>query len=1198
MAEQSNEQRGFLGFLLAIVAAFFLVPWTDGGTSSGPARSAESVAPEEERPADAIDVNDPAGRLRTPLLTYLGIEESKGRCAVETAQLIRTEIGNQKVAVSAMVMCVADPVLSSHGYRTDLQIDTLQKALDEHGFVADRWWLPWLTGDIKRNPSSGTPGVMLFRGKPAEDGRRRLLVVYLVGELMTSGIDRDALALALDQVAELLGASITRQSAIPILGPVFSGSMESLALTLAARRPGETGTPIIVINFSATAFDAERFRALTGDESILYGTTITSFADQRRVLLDYARGQLGLDRIAWLTEVGTGLAAGKGMHSQTTENTEANEVEDTNRRIDRTLVFPTGIAQVRDAYAKTESPGAVTQLTSPTDRALLRFPTEAQTNARDLVPRFSAGMQGPYAELALRNLLLDIARHDFDAVGITATDHRDRLFLVEQLRRHAPEAQILLVGGDLAFDHPAHRRALLGALVVSAYPPFPAHQLWPDSDEIRRIAFPTQANAALANAVTLAFEFNSRPPQREKGDEIDECGRLLAYRLSKTLAKTRLRHYVAPLVTAEMEMETVAPPVWVSAVGYQGTWPLRWIGPCEESKLVRVRTGESAANPPSTTRFSLQGLQIEPVALTQLTLVLLVLAVLIDTALRGRFRIGTTVSGATPRFGPRHDAWLPSDEWIRPFREWFTAPTRSSHDASDRVWRLGGPLVLTLLGLFVPAVANAIVAWTGVITGAGIHDSRTLLAGDTHNTVFWLATGPFLLAPWRAPLVLRLVLVGVVLVGCVTAGSARWLLVVAILATTAAGHLAVSLVRTLWKARRRAEIDDWTYFYLTLATSFVMVAGLVAALVASPGMETRLPWLLTTAAIFNGISPLLPLTTAGIALAVIWYVELVRSWRADEYPVPPTLGLPSDHDGDGGEPGVIRYPFVGRHVASWLNQQLGWTLVHGSTAVAPAPLGVLHFIFLLGSCAWLVDLAFRLKPIYPSSTVHWACVGMIGIAFLSWVLLLIRTEALVRVLFDSLHAFRREVEKPGSGFRAAFKEMRRPADVALGRTLFFRRPPSPRLDDLVLDRRPSSGYPPLAGSELAAVEKRVIGMKRFVRSLGGQIRWLGAGLAVGAVLLFVASTSLPCQPRSSLVFTSTLSFIAFAWLVVGTLLRIERDPVLNLIAGSSEVRDGWDWPTIARIAVPVAIPVLLVLGQAFPDAWQWVGALVEGWRGS
>jgi hypothetical protein len=341
--------------------------------------------------------------------------------------------------------------------------------------------------------------------------------------------------------------------------------------------------------------------------------------------------------------------------------------------------------------------------------------------------------------------------------------------------------------------------------------------------------------------------------------------------------------------------------------------------------------------------------------------------------------------------------------------------------------------------------------------------------------------------------------------------------------------------------------------------------------------------------------------------------------------------------------------------------------------VAPSPAGVLHFVLLLANTVWLADLARRLKPIYPDSTTHWVCVGVLMAAFFSWVLLLIRTATLLRLLFDYLHAFRREVEKPGSRLPEAFARLHRPANVALGRTLYYRRPPSPNLDDVVLHRevsvhlgsswvdgmrrhpgipitgpaqplrrRPrigpsplaagrcagngaggvplgraraevafaamthgkpgrtevSSGYPPMTAVDLSNGEKRVIGMKRFVRSLGGQIRWLTAGLAVGAVLLFIASTSLPCQPRSALLLTSTLSFVAFDWVSVHTLVRIECDPVLSLIAGSQAGRIAWDIQTLSRIGLPVAIPVLLILGQAFPDAWQWVGALVAGWRGS
>jgi hypothetical protein len=181
-------------------------------------------------------------------------------------------------------------------------------------------------------------------------------------------------------------------------------------------------------------------------------------------------------------------------------------------------------------------------------------------------------MEGPYAELSLRHLLLDIARDDFHAVGITATDHRDRLFLVEQLRRHAPGVQILLVGGDLAFDHPAHRQAMLGALVVSAYPPFLAHHLWPvESGRAEQsLAPPTQANSALVNAVTLGLEMVRRPPRRDDRDEIDAgTNRVESY----NLAESRLRHYDAPNPTT-----TVAPsrpPLWISTIGYQGAWPLQ-----------------------------------------------------------------------------------------------------------------------------------------------------------------------------------------------------------------------------------------------------------------------------------------------------------------------------------------------------------------------------------------------------------------------------------------------------------------------------------------------------------------------------------------------------------------------------------------------------------------------------------------------
>lgn len=501
MAENTESPRSLLGIVVGMIAAILLVPWPGGGVVTTASRGVETG----QRAGDGATEEAPQaaggtfpGNLDRPLLEYLGIrvdpqrDREKFRDAV-VAGLRDGKKQKQTIGLTAVVMCVADPVSSSSGYRTDLQLETLQKSLAEQEWIPDRWWLPWTGDDGKPKRSAGVPGAMLFRrggaGKTGPAQRRGLLVVYLVGELMTSGLDRPACATALEKATTLVEAAelaagpaeaapaqaerpsaATRpepaQRTIPILGPVFSGSTDSLALALREhleRRGEKPNRPgMVVVNFSAAKFDSGRFGNLVGSNPVAWASTITSLKEQQQKLLAYAR-EMGQRRIAWLQEAGTGLSVRASRDSGDYD----------------VYVFPAGIAQVRDAYAAASAAGRATPLTSPTDRTLLRFPADAQTTAADLLPRFAPGMQGPYTELSLRHLLLDIARDDFDAVGITATDHRDRLFLVQQLRQHAPEVQILLVGGDLAFEHPAYRQAMLGTLVASSYPPFTAHHLWP-----------------------------------------------------------------------------------------------------------------------------------------------------------------------------------------------------------------------------------------------------------------------------------------------------------------------------------------------------------------------------------------------------------------------------------------------------------------------------------------------------------------------------------------------------------------------------------------------------------------------------------------------------------------------------------------------------------------------------------------------
>jgi len=1189
MAEQNNEQRGVVGALLAMVAGLLLlIPWPSISSSSSRLRSAEADTPALETGGDSSLPNEREPPKRDDSQTkgidellsgYLGVgsaSEPKRNPACGTD----TESREQSLELKALVMCVADPIFSSNGYRTDLQVESLQKALTERDYVADRWFLPWKSG--AQQPCANQPGAILFRG-PDNHGRRQLLVVYVVGELMTSGVNRTSLTAALDHAHALLRLSTPRQTVIPILGPVFTGSAESLGLTLAAPRKAGNDIPVVVLNFSATAFDVDRFERLVEGTSTSYAATIASFDEQREKLLKYALDRLGVVRVAWLTEAGTGLAAGTRRPKK-------------NQAVIWNFVFPTGIAQVRDAYDKDAARNTISHLASPADRTVLRFPAEAQSNARDLLPRFSPRMQGPYTELSLRHLLLDIARDEFDAVGITATDHRDRLFLVDQVRKHVPEAQILLVGGDLAFEHPMFRQAMLGSLVVSAYPPFIAHHLWLTDDQTpaSRLALPTQANYALFNAIALGLDMAGRRDANYRG-VIQE------YHLEKAPEDAGFRHYDSPICGGVTSAASKRPRIWISAVGYQGAWPLEQYELPAESKVVRLQTADSSEGSGAgqggkqSARLALPGIHVSPVPLTQLTVIFLVLALLSSIAIRGGFET-TGTDGET-------NLRAAADEWLRPLADWWNLPRGAlpGEHVRGRSWRLGGPLTVTVAALWLPATAVAAVALTGLIAGenptweGGIRGIAKLHASWS---LAWFVIGTFLLAPWRIPRLLRLLFVLVFLAGCIFAGEPRLLLPVTILAATASTHLAASLVRIAVQAWSRRAAGEYADYWLTAGSSILSV-GLLIACASQFGISSyRLPWLLTTAWVFNGISPLLPLSAAGLGLASMWYAELLRSWRADEYPIRSSLG--SRHavmEEDRRELETIRYPLLGYHAIEWIRNQLHWSPAYGSRVSVQSPIGVLQFIFLVATSTWLVTLAMRLTAIYPDPRVHWGCVTFVMVAFLTWALLLVRTQTLIDLLFDRLSAFRREVDTPGTRLEEAFKELHRPKDVALGRMLYSRRPPLPSLDDIGAMFEPTDG-PPQSDLRRVAACKRVIGIKRFVRSLGGQIRWLSAGLIVGAILLFIASTSIPCQPRSALLLTSTLSFIAFAWVSVSTLVRIERDPVLNLIANLKGPRVAWDVQTIVRIAVPVAIPLLLVLGQAFPDAWQWVGALVEGWRGS
>src|SRR5262249_23697776 len=140
----------------------------------------------------------------------------------------------------------------------DRWLNSILNAAEDSGYSYDRYWIPWSpggSGTTERSDKStedkesaatvarrSQPGLLLFRS-PSD--KKAGLAVFLVGETPTEGIERHQFEQAACYVSKL-----ARLKTLRILGPSFSGSVESLyealpkreALVKANALSGVTGT--------------------------------------------------------------------------------------------------------------------------------------------------------------------------------------------------------------------------------------------------------------------------------------------------------------------------------------------------------------------------------------------------------------------------------------------------------------------------------------------------------------------------------------------------------------------------------------------------------------------------------------------------------------------------------------------------------------------------------------------------------------------------------------------------------------------------------------------------------------------------------------------------------------------------------------------------------------------------------------------
>ena len=248
------------------------------------------------------------------------------------------------IRVRSAVVTVADPLETRLGRAFDLQIAALIRAFHARGFVLDGYALTWKlsltqsadggglipkdgTGDFagqqrarpsvlvfrkdlwREPPASEPPGANGRAGLPLAETGAEYFLTFLVGDSPTSGVHPSAFRTAATCAALLSGSVDAKRLFLPctgeqgalaaatdakleVIGPAFSGSMDSVALELGSMLAEAPGLGVDLISPSASVKSNERVpewtETIAGRRAkVTYNSLAASLEDQLMALADF-----------------------------------------------------------------------------------------------------------------------------------------------------------------------------------------------------------------------------------------------------------------------------------------------------------------------------------------------------------------------------------------------------------------------------------------------------------------------------------------------------------------------------------------------------------------------------------------------------------------------------------------------------------------------------------------------------------------------------------------------------------------------------------------------------------------------------------------------------------------------------------------------------------------------------------------------
>jgi hypothetical protein len=444
-----------------------------------------------------------------------------------------------------IVATLPDPIDSRFAFSFDQYVESIEAAVQSAGFVSDRvsdvWAEREAAHDSESEPSpathGGRPSLLLFRREAFEElprasdqAKRDLLLTFLVGESPTWGVQKPALATALEleksyERATASAAASRRPSKgypIRILGPSSSGATDSLRIGLREwfRKQCSDSFPapvarVELISGSATspdnllAFDALarelpslcKKAPLYRDIQVTFRATLNPDDLSIKFALDYLRNILKARDcdIALLTEGTTdyGQDAGNIALSDSTRSPSDRSCQILQ------LPFPLHLGQLRTDYNQKKGAEEPKDDSAPQPlRRLLDLSGDEGESSSESAPSHSR-LTKHTSEIGIDGILRTLSEEKRRYVGVVASDPRDVMFLVERIRRAFPSVLVFVFSEDLLYLHDDALPFMQGTLVVSSYPLLHGSQrfVFPLEGYRRRLLFPSDYAEGVFNAM-------------------------------------------------------------------------------------------------------------------------------------------------------------------------------------------------------------------------------------------------------------------------------------------------------------------------------------------------------------------------------------------------------------------------------------------------------------------------------------------------------------------------------------------------------------------------------------------------------------------------------------------------------------------------------------------------------------------------